>query len=1110
MSGYTALLGPNVTPEQAKSIANLRHICPGYFSQTAWRDALFQHAEIPEYLRCFDVCDRTVTRRPAAATDILEILTGWLERHTVPWKQRSLSVAQPGDATIRINGGRQTVSCRIPQLPDDAQRDIAQYPLRHRAKNPPIVVTMEQLKKAAARVDAREQQEDWPSESLPPLELSVRLDKITTQDIDGFYDADSETFKISGATHIVGMLSSGKTTFVTALVFALALDSTSHRIALIVPDTMQGAQWAARLRQHSITATVLASHGNRNKHLNAIHWHRSLDPYGQDLATTSILAESFSTACPLDGFQNNPDIVIGNPDKTWMYSDFDEKQCRRITQNAPDAHGKKRKSRRRESYRACPLWAVCPSQSQQRDAVTATVLIMTPAAFVLTRPDIRTTRNDITMPELVQYDRDLVIVDECDQVQATLDNTFAPQTLILGDDRSGSYITDIVRSTAEALAARSGGQFGDPLSARWHARASTYWKLVGMIYSLLLKQGDELREYAKTRSTFTAGSILCSLWRRQAEDTNEEFSLDLPAFSEQFQQVITIVGSINKSNPDNRNRYEDEAFKRAELELQDLAERILLANHYKDVMPHASEALSGPLSMFDPDGQDNAFAIVLAVVTELALSEYYWLVKAQPAIEDAFRVGEDQNPRNHNSGLSHYSAILPTNPARALSGFLYDPPVNTTPAGDEGVAGGNLTLLTHHGPGRHLLIHLHELLAAEGQAGPHVLMLSGTSRAAVSQTQRDPDTGKPIILASPTFDVQHPVRGIFLQPPDELDAIDKSVFSLVYARDKKQRQYRVSGSAPKEREQNLRAIAKNFASHDNRGRNRFQADWDKMEQLWGRDDIIDRRRALLVTTSYETAATVADTLSEHLNRQGEYNGTVFCMVRDPQATDNPPPVLQHAQDLPRSLVERFGETAEESILVAPIQVVSRGHNILNENKYAAISSIYFLHRAHPSPSDMGATIGRLNRYAEDRYDFGIRPQGEQDSIAARANRMRRRGNHIVQHSLDAGRAGYQALTTEYKGQFAWDMLTQLWQTTGRGIRGGRPVFVGFVDYAFAPKSFDSTGEKTDTAATSSLVQCITQMDNAIRRQSSTDERKIAGHLYQPFYDALKNTRNLRR
>ena len=1112
MSGYTALLGSKVTPDQSHSIANIRHICPGFLSQTAWRDALFQHTEMPEYLRCFDVCDQSVTLRTAAATDILELLTDWLEQHTVPWKQRSLSVAKPGDATIKINSGRHTVDCRIPQLPDDAQPDIAQYPLRRRASNPPIVVTMGQLKKAATQVDDRERQDDWPSESLPPLELSERLDKITTEDISGFYNADSETFTINEATHVVGMLSSGKTTFVTALVFALTLDSTSNRIALIVPDTMQGARWAARLRKHSIAATVLSSHRNRTKHLNTIHWHRSLDPSGQDLATTSILAEGFSTACPLDGFQNDPEVIIGNPDNTWPYPDFAEKQCRSIIQNDSGAHSNQRNTNRREDNKACPLWAVCPSQSQQRDAVNATVLIMTTAAFVFTRPDTRTTRSDITMPELVQFDRDLVIVDECDQVQATLDNIFAPQTLILGDDRSGSYITDIVQSTAAALASRSGGQFGDPFSARWQARASTYWKLVGVIYSLLLKQGDELKEHARTRTTFTAGSILCSLWRKQAEHTIEEFTLDDPVFSTQLQQVITVVGSINQHNADNNNRqhYADPRFEQAEQALQDLARRILLADHYDAVIPRASEALAGPLSIFNAPGLNNAYAIVLAVVTELALSQYYWLVKTQPAVEDAFRIGEDQIPRKRNSGLSHYSDLLPTNPATALFGFLYDPPDGTTPADDDGVKGGNLTLLTHYGPGRHLLIHLHDLLAAEGQAGPHVLMLSGTSRAAGSQSLLDPVTGDRITQASPSFDVQHPVRGLFLQPPEELAAInDKSVFSLIYARDKNQHQYRISGSTQNQREQNLRAIAKNFAAQDNRGRNRFQYDWDEMEQLWGTDAITDRRRTLLVTNSYEAAAIVADTLSEHLNQQGKHNGTVFCMVGDPQKTDKPPPVLHHAQALSRSLVERFGDTSQHSILVAPIQVVSRGHNILNKNKVAAISSIYFLHRAHPSPSDMGATIGRLNRFSEDRFDRGISPKSEQESVVARAQRMRFTGNHIVRHSLDAGRVGYQALTTEYKGQFAWDMLAQLWQTTGRGIRGGCPVFVGFVDYAFAPRSFDSTSEKKDTPASSSLVQCITQIDDAIRVQSNLDERKIARHLYQPFYNALMNTRNLR-
>jgi len=50
----------------------------------------------------------------------------------------------------------------------------------------------------------------------------------------------------------------------------------------------------------------------------------------------------------------------------------------------------------------------------------------------------------------------------------------------------------------------------------------------------------------------------------------------------------------------------------------------------------------------------------------------------------------------------------------------------------------------------------------------------------------------------------------------------------------------------------------------------------------------------------------------------------------------------------------------------------------------------------------------------------------------------------VREGLDR-RTGYSDLPQHYRFQFAWDLLTPLWQTVGRGIRNDCPVFVGFVD-----------------------------------------------------------------
>jgi hypothetical protein len=67
------------------------------------------------------------------------------------------------------------------------------------------------------------------------------------------------------------MLSSGKSTLVLALLFTLARPEYGKKILVIAPDTTAAAQLSTRLKAHGISATVLASFANRDKHLSAIH-----------------------------------------------------------------------------------------------------------------------------------------------------------------------------------------------------------------------------------------------------------------------------------------------------------------------------------------------------------------------------------------------------------------------------------------------------------------------------------------------------------------------------------------------------------------------------------------------------------------------------------------------------------------------------------------------------------------------------------------------------------------------------------------------------------------------------------------------------------------------
>lgn len=1131
MMGYPKLMDGAAEPGAVHALANLRHICSRFGSMSAWVDALMQHAAAQEHLKCFDGRRQTVHLRSAAPDRLKLLLSDWLAR-PVPWTQRRHQIAKPGEATVVFDRAQTKFGYTIPAIPVDRQA-VKEYRLSPRKSNPPIRVSLDELIRVAKLVDEREARADWPSDSLPPVNLAKRLTALQAQDIDGFFDGT--TFTFDGATHLVGMLSSGKSTFVTALIFALTMGGAGKRIAVLVSDTIQGASLSARLRRHSIKATVLSSLRNRSGHLQSVHWQRSLGETGWNLSALGDLADGFSTACPLDGAQDEPELVEGELHDTWRYPRFPDKQCHRIYQRSPADEGADDSNPDdvgdRANANSCPLWAVCPAQTQQRNAVDADVLIMTPAAFVYMTPDVWTTRSRLSLPELLQFEYDLVIIDEADGVQKNFDDIFAPRAPIMGDEQN-TYAPSIGLRSSEALRQRSGVQFRKPVNAKWQSNFFTFFSLVGAIYAMLQNESPALQPFFKD-TPFTAGSILYDLWRKQlgrGDNGQRLFSLDDPVYSQEFLEVIKVAGAINRyskgvsvSEDDDAEgegpRFEDQRFEQAAEALQEIARRILVSDFYEGVIDHVITELEGRLSVFNgtDDSSEhgsalkpraNALALVLATVTDLALSHYNWLVKTQSAVARDFQIDDGYLLGQASGLIKNYRTLLPANPAGAAFGLFYDDPHTD----HQSTMGGKLTLISHLGVGRHLLTHLHDLLADEGQAGPHTLMLSGTSWAGGSVRAFDPQTNKPMSCASPSFDVQVPVKGVLVQPKAELEAIRQSVFSLMHMKDSKGEQFRISGSSQTRRRENLAAIAERFATPSD-GLNRFQWDWERMKgrwELWNDDALNDRRRALLVTNSYTDAVIVADGLADTLKRNGYANWSVSCLVSDRDDTSANPSgsKIQIARAMPRSLIERFGGEPEQSILVAPMQVVARGHNILNAFGKAAVSSIYFLHRVHPRPDDLSPTIGRLNRFAQERFDSGVQSRGDQETVAQRAQRMRYAANHIVRHGLEAGRGGYQTLPAEYKAQFAWDMLTPLWQTIGRGIRGGCPVFAGFVDNAFAPLSFASDG-KMDTPDSSVLVQCIKQLERAMSSDTNAAEHEVARLLYQPFYDALARTEGLR-
>lgn len=1084
--------------EMVRALLTLRQYAGNLCSRLAWRKALSSHAEARSRTAYIVSAEDKVQPREAVAPDLVVLLTEALNS-SPPYEQRELRFAEPGHAKVELRQGQEVRTFKIPNL-GMMQPDRASLPKR--SVNPPISIKWERLMSIAQEVDAREKAPDFP-EWMPRLNLHSRLSKVRIENLSSDFFQHG-TITLNGTHHAVGMLSSGKSTLQQALLFALAGPDYGRRVVVLSPNTAAASQLVARLHAHGYhQATVISSARNRDEHLSMAHWNAQGYPSDAMLEATAAMTRSLGVACPIEGFQPPPQFSEATMSQPVLR--LSDKPCHRLKQSEKN---------RTEVKRSCPLIGECPLHEQQSKLGKANVIAITPQALLHMTADKAFVAEEMSFPELFQYIADVVLIDEADSIQATFDEECTQEKDLLSPNESAFMISNM-RIIAKSISDKTGRQYLAAPNVRWHQALNKLQDSISAIYHLLLKQGENLGFFTY-RKTFTAASILADLIPSE-ESGGENSELSLCQRSKTLEQIAIIAGMLYGKAA----AHDDEApgsdsmsgSLSAEMEAVYAFLEKLLPTIIDDIIEDASDGIihqiakaiesktlgvfahRGPVSgkrrrAHNPfarppsptDSKSRAHAIALALLTTICLSSFAYLVRNQAAVEQDFGLSDEDAFREARRLLRHYGDLIPRPLFGTVFGLMFSP-------ASESAQGGTLKLVNHLGVGRYLLTHFHRLLASEGQAGPHVLLMSGTSWA-----------GGRSANASPTFDVQQPVSAILTQPDSELAALSHSRYEFVSLGPTP---ISVSGAAHDERRENLRHIARLLGRSSATG-TQLANKWDDLESLWPeeRERTMHRRRALLVANNYGDAKIVANELA----RVAGQRHRVYCLVSDQLAragelerdeTRSGEGFHQHVVPLPRSRVEDFGRSPPGSVLVASLKPISRGHNIVTESGYAAISTIYFLHRPHPRPDDHSSIVGTINRLAMNVLQEDSMLQVNGRSVDAMAKRFISLAHRALNEGF-AMRVAYSVMSDEARAQYAWDLVTSLWQTIGRGIRGGVPIYVGFIDKKFAPGVFDNPPRR-DTANSSCLKQCQKTLQEAMN--DGTD-KAVAERLYLPFLDGL--------
>ncbi|MBA3531882.1 MAG: hypothetical protein H0T73_08185, partial [Ardenticatenales bacterium] len=417
--------------------------------------------------------------------------------------------------------------------------------------------------------------------------------------------------------------------------------------------------------------------------------------------------------------------------------------------------------------------------------------------------------------------------------------------------------------------------------------------------------------------------------------------------------------------------------------------------------------------------------------------------------------------------------LVPEAPMGAVLGFQY---YDVDSTGD-----GSLRFFHIRGVGRDLLLHLHDALSAsDGKAGPQVILTSSTSWAPGSWR----------------YHLDTPPGAILLPSRAEERATVECFFSPILDPEINGKTLYVSGRhSTAERLRNLRAMTQHLTRPEGPYQSPFDEEFTRIKDE-------ERKRILILVARYDEAEEVARVLAETL---AEVRGTavtdeVVALVPDRQGEGEWAWKTPRGQYL-RSMLPRFSKYPAH-FLVAPLQAIERGHNILvGQSQRAAFGSVYFFVRPVPHPGDLHTAVHRINRWSQK-----VVPTLEQGQIAQTGHALRQRAS-FEWDKLLRERETYREASD--RKALLWTQLVLVWQCIGRLLRGGVHARVHFIDAKWAEATARLLNQAGDTEQTSMLLGFERILNEALADPDPA-HRALAEALYGPFATALQEMKSVHR
>lgn len=917
-------------------------------------------------------------------------------------------------------------------------------PIKHQVSSSSkteLSVTWGELTELAEVLDREDQQE-----KRPLLYWLQRIAQMRLQAISGQGLRESDRIDLNGLKHLIGLPGAGKTTLISML--CILLQRRRQRVAVFFTSISMARDYLEILRRYGVKVALLMGWSDDTHRRHAQQIAELIAAQGNGgFGHIREGIELFASSCPLPAFAESW------PDR-WPATFA---PCESLY----EAHSKQAK--------LCPAWAYCGRVRNQRELVEADVWL----GHVIssdTRVPRHTSNEQYRYFELIAASFDLVIFDECDETQRVLDD-FGTLTLEFTGNDESLHIQ--LQKLIERVAANR-AKVSDAL-VRYMLRANEFERHT-------LRFVQEIRKLAKnTQSQHIvnkyADVLLSSnfLIREAIEATGNSASFSaqaITALSDFWERAMyhaffrmapsTDWIKAEKYAPDllidvsddQKVSHAKELWKKINIALQ----QYLQLDHAAEADELIDEITIALQPLFKAETTESIkLQIRLLVVVGFTIASYQRLARDGKIIA---QYGEMPNELVFSRASEELREYVPRSLLGSFSALRYRRSVKSQ--------GFELDYLVIDTTPRLLLHRMHEI------GRTNVLLTSATSWMEASteyHIAKKPD----YVLASKQSDYGD-VR-LHLAPKKHPVT---------------RKPLRFSG-AGEDREENLRYMVHALASRNSGGFSELERVVRAVRTSTGRS-----RKAALVVNSYEQVRLVV----EHLNSvNSELAKKTRGVVREV------PYNIKQSNYILRSQVEELGSDPDIDVIVFPIASLGRGINIVfqtddADNGRAAVGSIYFLTRPHPSAGDLSLMNSLIARETH-KFDNRNFPTATLTEAQQAYNRSRY-GLYRKVANLLARPLSFSRLEQTMVRHFAANLLVPIIQTIGRGMRKRMPIDVYFVDAAWAPRSCEGQPENERSSVLIVMQQVLEDYYN----HPDPDERDIYQALYTPFVIAFRGIQGL--